>query len=452
MRLILTNARIVADGDAFDGCLAVEDGVVAEIRREAFSGSGPEVLDCGGKLILPGAVDVHVHANDPGNTAREDFATLTAAAAAGGVTTVVDMPMDTLPPPVDGASFLSKLRIAEEKPLVDFALWGGLVEDNSDCLDAMARAGAAGFKAFMVHADDDFPRVTDGTLRKDLARAAALGLPVLVHAEDNDAALAGERECRAAGRESAADLLRARSVEVENTAVRRALDLASRTRAAVHICHASNPGAVSLVAEARADGVRATVETCMHYLLFDGDDFLRDPNALKCLPPLRSRDAQTGLWNQLLRGGIDIIASDHSPCEPGEKDPGLGIWDAWGGINGVQATLQLLFSEGVAKRGMSLRRFTEVTAANPARLAGLHPRKGSLRVGADADLVLLDPAARWRWTSENWFSKHPNTPYLGMSGTGAVAATMVRGKFVFRDGRLCGRPGWGRALRREGAL
>ncbi len=441
--MLLNNARLVAEQGIFTGSLAIEEGVVSEIRATPYK-AGPGVCDCGGLLLLPGMVDVHVHANDPGNASREDFTSVTAAAAAGGITTIVDMPIDAVPPPVDRESFLGKLRVAESKCLVDFALWGGLIEDNTMRLAEMSDIGAPGFKAFMVYAGDNFPHVSETTLKKGLAAASALGKPVLVHAEDAALCGEGEQACRKYGRNSVDDFLAVRTLQAENAAVETALRLAESEHCRIHICHASNSGAVDLVRAARKRGVDASVETCMHYLLFTDADLRQSPNGMKCLPPLRGKEEQDSLWRNLLSGDIDIVSSDHSPCEPGEKSQDLSIWDAWGGINSIQATLTLLFSEGVVKRGMDLRDMVRVLSENPAKLAGIYPQKGGIRLGGDADLVLFDPDAVWRWSKHNWHTRYKNTPYLGFAEKGAVVMTMLRGKPVFSNNCIAAQPGWGK--------
>lgn len=444
--LFLRNATLVAERGVFEGGLVVEDGVIAAITEPGASVSADRVVDCAGRFVLPGAVDVHVHANDPGNAGREDFTTVTRSAAAGGVTLIVDMPVDTVPPPVDARSYAAKLAVAKKKCVVDFALWGGMVEGNLPELAGLARAGAAGFKAFMVDAAPEYPRLDGGALKRGFAAAAGLGLPVLVHAEDNGICVRGEAECRRLDRNGPEDFCAVHSEAAENVAVDEALALAGEAGCQVHICHASNAGAVERVVNARKRGLRASVETCMHYLVFSRDDMAARPNLLKCAPPLRGPAGREALWERLLAGDIDVVSSDHSPSRPEEKDPALGIWDAWAGINGIQATLPLLYSEGVAKRGLPLPSLVRLASANPARLAGLFPRKGDIRVGGDADLVVLDPAGGWLWNGGNWLTKHGNSPYLGLSGRGAVVATYVRGIEVFAEGRVMVEPGFGQYL------
>ncbi|MCC8166534.1 MAG: allantoinase AllB [Planctomycetes bacterium] len=443
--LFLRNARLVDESGVRNGGLLIEGETIVAIVPDGERADADVVVDCRGRYVLPGGIDVHVHANHPGNTGREDFASLTAAAAAGGVTCVVDMPIDTVPPPVDGASLAAKLRAIETESRIDFALWGGYIGGSCEDMAELDRGGVAGFKTFMVDSGDDiFPPVSHDALRRAMAVAADMGKPILVHAEDQGLASAGEGECRRYGRNGLADFLVARSDVVENLAVADALRLAGETGCRVHICHASTPAAVRRGAAARRRGVNSTAETYMHYLMFSADDMRGQPNLLKCLPPLRATSSVEGLWTALMAGDIDIIASDHSPCEPWEKAEDKDIWTAWGGINGVQATLPLLYSEGVAKRGLPLDKFTNLTAANPARLAGLYPRKGTLQVGSDADIVMIDPDEEWRWTRDNWFSKQSLSPYIGMSGRGAVAMTMVRGIVVYDGREVLSIPGLGR--------
>ncbi|MCC8180398.1 MAG: allantoinase AllB [Planctomycetes bacterium] len=447
--LLMRNAMIATEQGVHAGDIAIEYGKIAAILEPGATVAAEQVIDCAGKLVFPGGVDVHVHANDPGNTEREDFHTITRAAAAGGITTIVDMPVDTVPPPLDSKSYAGKLAVAEANCCIDFALWGGMVDDNLAALPGLFQAGAAGFKAFMTDAGPEYPRIGGEALRQGFVAAGRLGEPVLVHAEDYRQCSEGETRCRRLGKNRPEDFLAVHSRTVENKAVGEALTLANGTGCHIHICHASNPGAVELVAQAKRGGLSASVETCMHYLVFCDNDFVAQPGLLKCAPPLRSPADREGLWHRLLAGDIDMVGSDHSPSRPDECDPGQSIWDIWAGINSVQATLQLLYSEGVVKRGLSLPHFVKMVSSNPARLAGLFPIKGDVRVGGDADLVVLDPNAEWTWTRKNWLTKHDNTPYLRCSGTGAVIATLVRGNVVYTDGAAVAEPGFGKYCARR---
>ncbi len=443
---VLKNGLVASEDGAAPGDIVIHNGVIAAVLPAGSGAEAAEVTDCSGKLLLPGGVDVHVHANDPGRGDREDFFTATAAAAAGGVTCVVDMPIDSLPPTVSAGAFAAKAAAASARSVVDFALWAGLVEDNVAELPSLAAAGAAGFKAFMVEAGDDFPWVSADTLRRGMRVAAGLGKPVLVHAEDGAAAARAEAACCAEGRQDVDSFLAARSAGIENRAVEEALAAAAEAGCRVHICHASNPEAVRLVAAARKRGVMATVEVTPHHLAFTDADLSRRPHALKCLPPFRNAACREGLWEALGAGAIDMLASDHSPSAPAEKDSSLSLWDAWGGINSIQAGFLYLYSEGVCQRRLPLARFVQLTAANPARLAGLYPAKGVLRPGADADIVVLDPRGSWLWTEDNWLTRHKNTPFLGWSGKGAVDTVLVRGEIVSSGGEIRALPGSGRFL------
>src|SRR4051812_46779924 len=394
--LIVRGARIVRPDGVEFGDVAVADGVIAAIGPEV-EGDAAEELAAGGRLLLPGAVDAHVHLNDPGRADWEGFATGTAALAAGGATTGIDMPLNAIPPTLDGAAFAAKVQAARGVARVDVALWGGLVPGDLDRLDELAAAGAIGFKAFMSASGvPEFTAADDLTLLEGMARAARLGLPVAVHAESDVLTSRLAARAVAAGRTTMRDYLASRPVVAELEAIGRAIALAHQTGCALHVVHVSSGRGVALVAEARARGLDVTCETCPHYLVLDADDAARLGAAAKCAPPLRPAAEVDALWERLLAGDVDLVATDHSPSPPALKETGGDAFAAWGGIPGAQTLVALLYDSGVVARDLPLERLGLLVAGAPARRFGLAPAKGAIAQGADGDLLLLDPWHHWR--------------------------------------------------------
>jgi allantoinase len=414
----------------------VLDGHVVAVAPEVGD-SAREVLDAAGLHVLPGAVDAHVHLDDPGRADWEGFETGTRALAAGGTTTCVDMPLNALPPTIDAAAFDAKVAAAHGTALVDFALWGGLVPGNVERLPELAARGVVGFKAFMSDSGvPEFARADDLTLYEGMRAAAALGLPVAVHAESEAITSALAARARGEGRTGVRDYLASRPAIAEVEAIARALLLAEETGCALHVVHVSTGRGVALVAEARARGVDATCETCPHYLVLDEDDAERLGAVAKCAPPLRPAAERDALWGAL--DEIAFVASDHSPA-PAELKRDDDFFAVWGGISGAQSLLALLLDAGHHERGVPLERLAELSAAGPAGRLRL-PGKGRLEPGADADLVLVDLAGETAIAPETLLYRHPHTPYAGRPLRGRVARTIVRGTTVVADGRVVAAP------------
>jgi allantoinase len=397
---------LLVRGDAHD--IAVEDGVVVEIAAE-IGGRAREEIDARGLLVLPGGVDAHVHFNEPGRTDWEGWATGTAALAAGGVTACIEMPLNASPPTVDGAAFDAKVEAASRSAVVDFALWGGLVPGDVARLDELASRGVVGFKAFMCDSGiEDFPAADDDVLGAGMERAAALDLPVAVHAE-RPSALRAPRD--GSWREWAAS----RPVEAELAAIERALELAADTGCSLHVVHVSCAEGVALVEGARERGVDVTCETCPHYLMLRDADMEARGTLVKCAPPLRPDPEQ--LWSAL--GSVDLVASDHSPCPPAMKAGGFDA--AWGGIAGAQAMLPLLLGEG-ARRGLEVAHLVTRAPAERFRLPG----KGRLEVGADADLAFVELGGPFELGELR--DRHRANPFAGRPLGARVVRTLLRGR------------------------
>lgn len=406
----------------------------SEVRDE------DEVIDATGLVVLPGVIDAHVHFNEPGRTEWEGWEAGTRGAAAGGVTTVLEMPLNAHPPTTTAAAFDAKLAVASKKALVDFGLWGGLVPDNLDNLPILHHRGVIGFKAFMSHSGiEDFPRVPDGVLAIGLKVTARLNAIVGVHAESQEM-------LETTGAPHPLAWCRARPAAAEVDAIRRLLVCmrGAGTGVRAHVVHVSCGEGLAEVDAARNKGIAITAETCPHYLAFTEEDFERIGPPLKCAPPIRDAATREALWEAVLAGRVDLIGSDHSPCPAADKQKGEDdIWQAWGGVAGIQATLPVLMTDGVQARGLSFERVAHLTSTAPAQLFGLFPRKGAIAVGADADFALVDPQRQWTFDSSQLQTRSGVSAYLGRAFTGKVERTVVRGRTVFVDGQVVGEMGWG---------
>lgn len=448
--LYLKNGLIVTENQTFEGGIVVRHGKIAQLVFGKATIEAAEVVDLQGKAVLPGLVDEHVHFNEPGRTHWEGYRSGSMAAAAGGITTVMEMPLNATPPSIDRAKLQRKRQAIQGESIVDYAHWGGLVDNNLDALAGLHAEGVIGFKAFMSASGVDFERVNDDVLYAGLLRSRELGNVIGVHAENEFVTALLGQQLRDAGREDRAAWCESRPPATELEAINRAIYWTKVANGNLHIVHVTIADGIRAAAQARNEGVHVTVETCPHYLFFDQDDFVRIGPAAKCAPPIRSRAEVEKLWECVLEGLVDTIASDHSPCTWEEKEPGMdNIWKAWGGISGVQSMLPVMLSEGVHKRDLPLTSLVRMMAANPARIFGLYPRKGALQPGADADLVVIDLDKEWQLAADDLFYKNKHSAYVGYSFKGSVERTLVRGVTVYQEGRIVAPPGFGQLLRRS---
>ncbi len=398
-------------------------------RGENLRGSASQEIDATGLTLFPGVIDAHVHFNEPGRTDWEGFATGSRAAAAGGTTTVFDMPLNAHPPTVDGPSFDAKRAAAEQHSLVDFALWGGLVPGNLAELETLRDRGVIGLKAFMSNSGiDDFEAVDERTLREGMRRAAELGLIVAVHAESENVTRELVERARAAGRTTVRDYLASRPVTAELEAISRALELAHETGCKLHIVHISCGSGVQMVSEGRANGVDVTCETCPHYLVLNEDDMVALGAVAKCAPPLRSAEELLALRRCLPE--VDTIGSDHSPSPP-EMKTHADFFQVWGGISGCQHLLPLLCGlEDIP--ATEIERLTSRGVAARFALDG----KGALAVGQDADFTLVATGVDEIIDTEGLHYRHKQTPYAGRQVRARIVQTFRRGEIIFDRGRF----------------
>jgi allantoinase len=408
--------------------IAIDDGRIVAIGSAVPAGR--DEIDARHLLVLPAVVDAHLHFNEPGRTEWEGAATGSRALAAGGGATFVDMPLNSTPCTITPSEFDRKRAALEAASIADFGLWGGLVPGAVAAMAEMHARGVVGFKAFMCDSGlPEFPRADDDTLAAGMAEAARLGSLVAVHAESQAMTMRLAAQARS---HDVAAFLASRPVAAELDAIARAVDIAARTRARLHIVHVSSGRGVALAAEARARGADVSIETCPHYLHFTEDDVDRLGAVAKCAPPLRSASDRDALWAQVAGGQVDIVASDHSPAEPARKAG--DFWSAWGGIAGVQSTLHVMLDAAPA-RGLDLERVMSLVATAPARRFGL-AGKGALEIGHDADLVLFDPRQSTTLRAEDLHQRHPLSPYIGQTFRGRIRRTIRRGETIFLDGRI----------------
>lgn len=436
---IVRGRRVLVDGALAPRAIHIAAGRIAAVAGYDDVPAGCPVTDAGDDVVMAGVVDTHVHVNEPGRTEWEGYATATRAAAAGGVTTLVDMPLNSVPPTTTAAGFAAKRAAAAGQCHIDVAFWGGVVPGNTGELEPLAAAGARGFKCFLVPSGvDEFPHVDEAALRPAMQRLADLGVPLLVHAELPGPIEAAERAqagLSAAERRRYVHYLQSRPRAAEDRAVELMIRLARDTGARVHIVHHASADSLAALERARDAGLPITAETCPHYLHFAAEDIPDGATAFKCAPPIREAENRERLWDGLARGVLDQIVSDHSPCAPGLKRLEEGDFAAaWGGIAGLQLGLPVAWTNARA-RGHDVAAVARWMCEVPARLAGLADRKGRIAAGLDADLVAWDPDAALAVDPAALHHRHPVTPYAGARLRGVVHTTWSRGAIVFDRGR-----------------
>ncbi|MGA7793226.1 MAG: allantoinase AllB [Candidatus Acidiferrales bacterium] len=444
----IRSKRVVTPEGVRAATVRVRNGTIEAISGYNDLPLGKHIYDAGESVVMPGLVDTHVHINEPGRTDWEGFETATRAAAAGGVTTLIDMPLNNIPATTSAAALETKRTAARKKCWVNVGFWGGVVPGNAGELRALHQAGAFGFKCFLVPSGvPEFAHVNEDDLRAALPALAALDTPLLVHAE-----LPGpiEEATKKLARSDPAKYktwLQSRPPGAETKAVEMMIRLAREFKARVHIVHVSSELSVPLIRRAKNEGVRITAETCPHYLFFASGSIGSGRTEFKCAPPVRDLQNNKKLWTALEKHTIDFIVSDHSPSPPAMKWLDTGdFFKAWGGISSLQLGLSVIWTK-LRGRNISLRHLVLWMSSGPARIAGLEKHKGAIAIGYDADIVVWNPERRFMVRPKMLQHRHKLTPYANQSLRGVVEATFLRGEMIYDRGRFPGAPS-GALLRR----
>jgi dihydroorotase len=442
--LVIRGGQVVTPDAVFAASVAVKDGAIAALGADDLMPPAREVLDASGLHVLPGAIDVHVHFRDPGYPHKEDFASGTAAAACGGVTTIFDMP-NTIPPTGTAEALAAKQAMAAAKAHVDFGLYGLLGEDTIAHVPALIDGGVIGFKLYMGNTFGKIPSPSTGAMLEAFEAVAPTGKRISLHAETNSIMERRETRMREAGRTDPLAHIASRPAVVAVEAVSRAAILAEWTGARIHILHISSADELRPLREAKARGVDITGETGPHYLMLSSDDYARLGGVIRVNPPVREARNQAPLWDALADGTIDLIATDHAPHAPEEKTRN-DIWTVDCGFPGVETQMPLMLTAVNAGR-LSICDYVRLSAAAPAKIFGLYPRKGALQPGADADIAIVDLAHEWSIDDGKLQSRAKITPWNGRRVKGLPIHTLVRGRFVMRERRLVADTrGWGRSV------
>jgi len=437
--LVVRGQQVVLPDRIVPAAIHIAGDVITAITDYETVPSGCELVQADDEsIVMPGLVDTHVHVNEPGRTDWEGFATATRAAAAGGTTTVIDMPLNSIPPTTTLAGLEAKLNAAREQCYVDLGFWGGVIPGNTHELEPLFAAGVVGFKCFLVHSGvDEFPNVTESDLRAAMPVLTTLDSVLIVHAE-----VPGPIESHGSppAATSYQSFLKSRPRAAENEAVEMMIRLSRELKTRVHIVHHSSADALPALREAKQTGVPITVETCPHYLAIAAEEVAEGATEYKCCPPIRERENCEQLWSALKDETIDMVVSDHSPCPPEMKLRDQGdFMAAWGGISSLQLRLPIVWTEA-RRRGFSLPDVARWLGSAPASLVGLQDRKGALAAGHDADLVIWNPAKQFRVEGIKLHHRHKLTPYEGRVLDGVVEKTFLRGRQIHVAGQVNQRP------------
>lgn len=429
--LVLRSTRVITPEGTRAASVAVSAGTItAVLPHDAPLPPGARLEDLGDDVLLPGLVDTHVHVNDPGRTEWEGFWTATRAAAAGGITTLVDMPLNSLPPTTTVDHLRVKQAVAADKAHIDVGFWGGALPDNVKDLRPLHEAGVFGFKAFLSPSGvEEFPHLDQERLARSLAEITSFDGLLIVHAEDPHHLAAAPQH----GGPKYADFLASRPRDAEDTAIAQLIAQAKRLDARVHVLHLSSSDALPLIAQAKQDGVRITVETCPHYLTLTAEEVPDGASEFKCCPPIREAANQDLLWRALADGTIDCVVTDHSPSTADLKTADFAT--AWGGISGLQLSLAAVWTEARG-RGHGLEDVVRWMSARTAALVGLDGRKGAIAVGRDADFAVLAPDETFTVDPAGLHHRNRVTAYAGRTLHGVVRSTWLRGERILADGEF----------------
>ena len=433
--LVIRGRRVVTEHGVGPASVLITHGYISSISIFEDVPEGAELVEADDSIVMPGLVDTHVHVNEPGRTDWEGFETATRAAAAGGVTTIVDMPLNSIPATTTPEAFHEKIKVATGKLHVDSAFWGGVVPGNSVELARLWEAGVVGFKCFLIHSGvDEFPNVTEEDLREAMPELARLGALLIVHAEVPGPVEACCQSVSDAPARAYETFLRSRPRAAENDAVATLIRLCRETGCRVHVVHHSSADALPMLRKAKSFGLPITAETCPHYLHFAAEDIPDGATEFKCCPPIRERENREQLWQALRDGTIDFVVSDHSPCPPDMKLPAAGdFMNAWGGISSLQLRLPIIWTEARA-RGFAIEDLVKWLCYVPARQVGFEILKGSIKEGSDADIVIWNPDAEFTVEQSMLHHRHKVSPYNGEVLRGVVEKTFLRGQIVYDDG------------------
>ncbi len=442
--LVVSGGQIVTPEGVFTGDVLVRDGKIAAVTCGESGAPARQSIQAAGRFVFPGAIDVHAHLNDPGFTWRETFGHATRAAAAGGVTTIVDMPLQNEPALTTVELFDRKNSIVGPQAAVDFAFWGGLTENNLADLEGLHAKGAPAFKVFVGPVSPDYQTLNMGVIRQAMGIVKRFDGLIGFHAEDYSIIKRGEKLAIEAGKTGRRDFLDSRPVVAELVAVASLIELSKESGVRIHICHVSHPDVAEMISQSQKEGVRITAETCSHYLVFTEGDLLEKGTLFKCAPPLRTKEARERLWRYVADGTLSCVASDHSPCREDEKSEEKGVFSAWGGISGIQSLVQAFYS-GARQRGYDEVMVASRLSEGPAKVFRLWGQKGAILPGFDADLFLLDPEESWTIRAEDLLYLNQLSAFVGLCGKGAVKTTIRRGQVVW-DGEKIVSPSGGQLV------
>ena len=439
VRTALYSRRMLIDDRLQEATLFIQDGKIQEIREGKITFSDFPLEDLGDLVVMPGLIDSHVHINEPGRTEWEGFETMTKAAIAGGITTLVDMPLNSSPVTTSAKKFSDKLDATDGKLHCHCGFWGGIVPENAGNLEGLIEAGVLGVKAFLTHSGiDEFPNVTLDDLRKGMVTLAKYQVPILAHAE-----LDFLHEGIPAFEKNPSNYLaylNSRPKSWEDEAVKMMIDLCEEFKTPVHIVHLSSADSLPQIKAAREKNLPLTVETCPHYLFFCAEEIPDSNTLFKCAPPIRERENNEKLWSALKEGLIDFIVTDHSPATPDLKKIESGnLKEAWGGIASIQFSLPVVWT-AAEKHGFSINEVAALMSSNVAKFIGFDKSKGKLKAGFDADIVVWDPAASFAVNAADIHYRHKISPYVGQQLKGVVTQTYVGGKKVFENGKFLSLP------------
>ena len=452
--LLVKNGKIVTADCVFSGNIAVKEGKIAAVLLAGEEPEAKKVIDAKENYVFPGAIDTHAHLNDPGYEWREDYEHGTAAAAVGGYTTIIDMPLQNEPAMTNATIFDKKFQKVSPNAYVDYCFWGGLIPDNFQDLKGMDEKGCVAFKSFIGPVSPDYSSLNYGQVYEAMQIIHEFDGRAGFHCEDFAAIKWQEQRMKKEGRLDWKGFLESRPVVAEMVATVDVIELAKATGCKAHICHVSSPDVAQKIKEAQQEGYDITAETCSHYLSMTDEDVIKNGPLFKCAPPLRSQEEVDRLWTYVEDGTFSGIASDHSPCSYDEKFKEIlgnkieTPFDVWGGISGIQSGFQVSFHEGCVKRGISPSVLANAMAKKPAEAFGIYGKKGDIRTGFDADFIIVDADKEWEITEDSLLYVNKISAFVGMKGKGMPVCTIVRGEVVAEDGKVVGEKGFGNLVKK----